>query len=155
MTDTDKPQTPNPSQTHTNHVSGHWDRWQTFRASKKQQFQMKFRFQLGFLWLWKAACFPSQPSLTPVVSTRLEQSKSLYQTFHREFRLINKPKKKYGATFYPTESLDFWIIFDCMKVEEMPNLQVQPVGAALVLLSSAPGIPQPHRDKKPQSGKGI
>lgn len=135
MTDTAKPQTPNTSQTHTNHVPGRWDRWQTFRASKKQQFQMKFRFQLGFLWLWKAACFPSQLSLTPVVSTRLEPSKSLYHTFHREFRLINKPKEKYEATFYPTQRV--WIIFDCMKVEEMPNLQVQPVRAALVLLSSA------------------
>lgn len=64
MTGTDKPQTANASQTHTNHVPAHWHRWQTFRASKKQQFQMKLRFQLGFLWFWKAACFPSQPEFT-------------------------------------------------------------------------------------------
>lgn len=163
MTDTDKPQTPNTSQTHTDHVPGHWDRWQKFRASKKQQFQMKFRFQQRISDFGKQLASPHSPNLNTFIFTRLESSKSLYQTLHREFRLINKPKKKHEATFYETARV--WIILDCMKVEEMPNLQVQPVRAALVLLNSAcphwefagnfqeaaPGIhPQSHMDKKPQ-----
>lgn len=127
----------NNSQTHTNHIPGHWDRWQRFRAAKKQQFQVKFRFQQGFLWFWKAACFPSQPYLTHTCfhQTWIIHSPSLYQTFHREFRLINKLKKKCEATFYATQRV--WIILDSMKVEETPNLQVQPVRAALVLLHPA------------------
>lgn len=60
---------------------------------------------------------------------------SLYQIFHREFRLINKPKKKSEATFYAIQRV--WIILDSMKVEEMPDVQVQPVRAALVLLHPA------------------
>lgn len=59
-----------------------------------------------------------------------------------------------------------WIILDSMKVEEMPDLQVQPMRVLVLLNPACPcwefagnfqenPPPQPDMDKKPQKSKGI